>query len=116
MNDQCAVGYYGNVFVRMHLLTKAGDKGESHKHEFDHITFVTRGKVRVVVKDGGDFVVSEGGFFPVPRDQEHQVEALEDDSRIWCVFALRDDQGQVVNPDTAGAFYSGDDTSSGRCK
>lgn len=114
LSQLCAVGYYGNIFVRMHLLEKAGNKGQSHKHAFDHITFVTRGRVRVIVEDGGDFIVNEGGFFPVPKDQVHQVEALEDNSRIWCVFALRDEQGEVVDPDVAGAFYSGDDTASGR--
>lgn len=107
----CAVGFYGNVFVRSWSMQR-GQSGPSHKHTFDHMTIVTRGKVRVDIEGGSSFQVTEGGFFPVPKEQEHQVTALED-SVFWCVFAIRDQEGNVVDGDCAEEFYAGFGTPSG---
>jgi len=95
------LGYFGNVWVRQHNLEKMGDTNNGgHVHYFDHVTLLVRGKVRVDVTDTitkeertKDF---EGPTFMVIRkDHRHKITALTDDVQYYCVFALRDIDGNV---------------------
>ena len=97
------LGYFGNVWVRQHNLEKVGDTNNGgHVHFFDHVTLLVRGKVRVDVTDTitkeertKDF---EGPTFMVIRkDHRHKITALTDDVQYYCVFALRDIDGNVTD-------------------
>lgn len=97
------LGYFGNIWVRQHNLEKAGDTNDGgHVHFFDHVTMLVRGKVRVDVKDtitkeerSKEF---EGPTFMVIRkDHIHKITALTDDVQYYCVFALRDVDGNVTD-------------------
>jgi quercetin dioxygenase-like cupin family protein len=71
----------------MHFL-KAGDKNEGHVHNFDHITMLSKGSVRVHVDDKTtDFVAPH--LIYIAKGKSHFVEALEDDTIASCVHALR---------------------------
>jgi len=90
----------GNVFIRPNTLAKAGDAIEGHTHNFDHVTIVFTGSVKVTAT-GPDGAVQEGTFtapahFLVRAECTHQITALMDNTTIWCVYAHRTPQGIIV--------------------
>lgn len=96
------LGYYGNIWVRSHCLLKAGDFAPGHLHHFDHVSLLTQGSVKVEIegKDPKDFVAPT--FIVIDRNLKHKITALEDNTIYFCVFALRDVDGDVSE------IYSGD--------
>lgn len=84
---------YGNVWVRRHIL-EVGGVVPTHKHNFHHLSLLIEGKVRVVV-DGNETIYSGNAEIIMRKDTVHYIEALE--PSIWlCVFAVRNDDGIVV--------------------
>lgn len=92
-------GPLGNIFVRAMTFPKTGDIIYGHKHNFDHMTFVYKGKVRCIAKS--DIGVSTTklyeapAFFLIPKDIIHEFIALEP-SEAYCIFAHRNENGEVV--------------------
>ena len=101
----------GNIYVRKMYFLKAGDVMDGHCHNFDHTTMIFKGSVRVRYTKNGEQlerIVSAPkpgrgkptergeGYFIVPKDIEHEITALEDDTEAWCVFAHRGSHGEVV--------------------
>lgn len=90
----------GNLQIRPVHLAKAGDVIDGHEHEFDHTTFVWKGRIHIhaVDKEG----CSKEGEFSVPsailikKNWAHTITALEDDTVFWCVYSHRTPQGDVV--------------------
>jgi quercetin dioxygenase-like cupin family protein len=71
----------------MHF-TKAGDCNEGHVHNFDHITLLSKGSVRVHVDEHTtDFVAPH--LIYIAAGKSHHIEALEDDCIASCLHALR---------------------------
>ena len=92
------IGFYGNVFVRSHHLKKAGDtNGGGHYHLFDHVTLIVKGSVKVEVEGYAPTRYSAPKFVIINKDKEHLFTALEDDTMYYCVFALRDIDGEVTD-------------------
>ncbi len=90
------LGYFGNIWVRAHHFAKAGDTHQGHAHTFDHVSFLTRGKVRVTV-DGLTTDYAATNFIIIDKDKEHSIQALEDQTEWWCVFAVRDNNGEIAD-------------------
>lgn len=90
------LGYFGNIWVRQHHLQKAGDSVPGHKHHFDHVTLLSKGKVRVTVPGFNPKEFTAPTFIIIKKDHEHKFEALEDDTLWYCVFALRNLDGEVI--------------------
>ena len=90
------LGYFGNIWVRAHHFAKAGDTFQGHIHTFDHVSFLTRGSVRVMV-DGLTTDYAATNFIVVDKNKEHSLQALEDNTEWWCVFAVRDTNGEVAD-------------------
>jgi len=97
---------FGNVVIRDHMLERTGDTHEGHTHNFDHMTAVVQGAVIVDWKRyaaDGVTVVASGrskefiapARFVVRKDTHHEIKATRDLTRFWCVFALRDKDGEV---------------------
>jgi hypothetical protein len=105
-SDVKELGYFGNIWVRQHNLKKTNDVAQGHTHRFDHVTMLAKGKVRVDVQDT---ITKEKRFkeFQAPtfmvirKEHIHQITALTDDVQYYCVFALRDIDGNVTD------IYSG---------
>jgi hypothetical protein len=62
MNDPVTIhqlGYFGNIWVRQNVVEKSGDFVPGHKHHFDHVSLLTKGKVKeefkMVIADEIDF-------------------------------------------------------------
>lgn len=101
----------GNIFVRKMYFEKKGDVMMNHTHNFDHTSIVFKGSVRVnYIKDGEkkERIVSAPkmgkgkptdrgeGYVLVPKEQEHELTSLEDDTEVWCTFAHRDHDGEII--------------------
>lgn len=99
------MGYFGNIWVRQHhLASKDQDNGGGHTHHFDHVTLLARGKVRVEVAGYPAKEFTAPTFIVIKKEHKHRFTALEDDTLYYCVFALRDVDGEVTD------FFSGDNS------
>ena len=98
------LGYFGNIWVRQHYYKKAGDYHEGHKHHFDHVTLVARGSVLCEVEGCEPKEFKAPTFIVIKKDDLHKFTALEDDTVFYCVFALRDIDGNQTD------IYSGDNS------
>jgi hypothetical protein len=91
------MGYYGNIWVRMHHYDKAGQIHKGHKHHFDHVTLVTNGKVLCEVEGHAAKEFAAPTFITIAKDRMHNFTALEDNTTYFCLFAMRDLDGNVVD-------------------
>lgn len=103
MEGRSEIGYFGDLFIRMHHRDSNGDPLVGHKHDKDHVTFVTSGKVRVEWQrdDGtvGAKTFIAPTYFIQDKDVMHKVVPLVDGSTWWCVFAFSESFGQPIVPD-----------------
>lgn len=99
------IGYFGNVWVRSNLLEKAGDHNDGgHKHHFDHVSLLAKGSVKVEVEGHEPKTFTAPKFIVIKKEHNHKFTALEDGVIWYCVFALRDVNGEVTD------IYSGDNS------
>jgi len=108
VNKLHELGYFGNIWVRQNLLERAGDTHPGHKHSFDHVSLLVKGKVKVEVKGYPAKEFTAPTFIVIKKEHNHKFTALEDDTLWYCVFALRDIDGEVTD------FYSGDNSPYGQ--
>jgi len=104
MNSVHELGYFGNIWVRQNFLEKAGDAHPGHKHNFDHVSLLACGRVRVTVEGFPPKEFTAPTFIVIKKEHNHRFEALEDGTLWYCVFALRDIAGNVTD------FYGGDNS------
>ncbi len=90
-----AIGYIGNVWIRVHKFASVGEVHAGHRHTFDHVSFLMKGRARVTV-EGRSTDYSAVNFIKINKDLNHEIVALEDGTEWWCVFAVRDDNGEVA--------------------
>ena len=87
-----------NLWLRQMHFHKVGDANEGHKHNYDHMTLLAHGSVRVHV-DGEttDFKAPHSIF--IVAGKSHFIEALEDGTVAYCVHALRDKEtAEILDP------------------
>jgi quercetin dioxygenase-like cupin family protein len=89
------LGYFGNIWVRQHSFD-AGAKGGGHKHHFDHVTMLAQGKVRVQIQGQEPKEFTAPTFIVIKKELSHEITALEDGTVYYCVFAMRNVHGEVV--------------------
>jgi quercetin dioxygenase-like cupin family protein len=90
-----------NLFMRSMHFKHAGDIEHGHSHVFDHVSLLTAGSARVTVEGvSKDFTAPHAIF--IRRDWNHEIEALEDNTIMICVHALRDGERaeDIVSPDS----------------
>ena len=81
------LGYFGNLWVKQNSYV-AGSTRTGHTHEFDHISLLAKGVVRVHVKGVEPKVFSAPTFIVIKKDHEHHFEVIED-ATWYCVFAVK---------------------------
>jgi len=91
------MGCFGNVWMRKLYWEKMSDEHAGHSHHHDHITMVTKGKVRVEIDGYVPRSFKAPTFFIVKAELHHKLIAEEDDTHAFCVFALRDENGEVTD-------------------
>lgn len=99
MND---VAIKGPVAVRRFVLEKVCHESVGHEHNYDHLTIVVKGRLRVTytyTKDGrevsGSAEYSAGEDVVIKAHVRHTLKALEDNTVYLCVFSHRDFDGVV---------------------
>lgn len=88
-----------NVYVRMMIFEKAGDVENGHDHPYDHTSVLSAGSIKLTV-NGEDTVFRDGALIYIQRGLNHRIEALEDNTVLSCVHALRkrDGSGDIIDP------------------
>lgn len=95
-NNLVELGYFGNIWVRQNTLLKTGDSFAGHKHKFDHVTLLAQGAVTVEVEGRSPKKFVGPTFIVIRKELNHKITALQDNTIYYCVFALRDIDGEIV--------------------
>lgn len=111
------IGSVANIFSRMMHFKNAGDIEIGHTHQFDHLTLLAKGKLKVTVEgEITEFIAPH--MIYIKADKVHELVALTDDTVAYCIHALRTGDGVndildpsmipegVDNPITAGIAKS----------
>lgn len=90
-----------NIFVRMMHFKHAGDVECGHSHPFDHVSMLARGKIKITVGEHEKEFMAPQMIF-IKKDMEHQLVALEDDTTVLCIHAIRDGEavGDIIDPES----------------
>lgn len=98
-----SVEVLGPVGMRRFVLERKCQEDKGHTHNYDHVTFVQRGRVKVFyIKPGEDTEYESrefpaGSIFLVKAHVHHRIKAMEPNTAYACVFTHRDfDEGEVV--------------------
>jgi quercetin dioxygenase-like cupin family protein len=90
------LGYFGNIWVRQNTMEKSGVSHPGHQHHFDHVTLLVKGNVKVDVEGQPSKEFHAPTFIVIRKELEHKITALTDDVLYYCVFALRNLDGEVT--------------------
>jgi len=95
---EIAIGCVANLFSRMMVFEKVGDIEVGHVHQFDHLTLLAKGKLKVTVS-GQVSLFAAPHMIYIHKDHVHELEALEDGTVAYCIHALRTaDQSEILDP------------------
>ena len=90
------LGFFGNIWVRQNTMEKSGEVFPGHKHHFDHVTLLAKGSIEVEVNGYEPKKFEAPTFVIIRKEHEHKITALTDDVIYYCVFALRNMDGEPV--------------------
>jgi len=100
------IGYVANLYSRMMHFEKAGDIEIGHTHQFDHLTLLAKGKLKVTV-EGVSTEFTAPHMIYIHKDKVHELEALTDETVAYCIHALRDkDNNEILDPSMIPAGVS----------
>ena len=97
-NPEILIGYVANLWSRMMHFKKAGDIENGHTHNFDHLTLLASGSLRVTV-DGVATEFNAPHMIYIHKDKNHELVALKDDTVAYCIHAVRnEDKSDILDP------------------
>lgn len=100
------IGCVANLFSRMMHFKHAGDTEVGHTHQFDHLTLLAKGKLKVTV-EGVSSEFTAPHMIYIHKDKVHELEALTDETVAYCIHALRDkDTNEILDPSMIPAGVS----------
>lgn len=93
------IGCVANLYSRMMHFQKAGDVEVGHTHQFDHLTLLASGSLKVTV-DGVESTFVAPHMIYIHKDKVHELVALEDNTVAYCIHALRNGDGvdDILDP------------------
>jgi hypothetical protein len=92
------VGMTKNVLVREILFRKAGDKEPKHNYAYDFNIITARGKIKITRgHESGTVTAPELTY--VYAGVMDEIEAVEDDTLIFAIHILREEDGTYAMPD-----------------
>lgn len=102
-----SIGCVANLFSRMMHFKQAGDTEFGHCHQFDHLTLLASGALRVTV-EGKTTDFKAPHMIYIHKDKMHELVALEDNTVAYCIHALRDGDGvgDILDPSMVPAGVS----------
>ena len=110
MRKRHDLGYFGNIWVRQNELQNAGDETSGHYHLFDHVSLLVSGTVEVEVEGNPPRTFTAPTFIVIKKERPHKFKALTDNVTWYCVFAIRDLDGDVsdIVPETSQPYFIND--------
>lgn len=100
------IGCVANLFSRMMWFAKTGDIEIGHTHQFDHLTLLAKGKLKVTV-EGVSSEFTAPHMIYIHKDKVHELEALTDETVAYCIHALRDRvNNEILDPSMIPAGVS----------
>lgn len=91
------LGFFGNIWVRQNELEFEGESNQGHKHTFDHVSLLMKGTVKVEVDGFEPKLFTAPTFIVIKKEHMHKFTAMTDDCCWFCVFAMRDVNGGVMD-------------------
>lgn len=92
------IGCVANLYSRMMHFRKAGDTEIGHTHQFDHLTLLAKGKLKVTV-EGNVSEFTAPHMLYIHKDKVHELEALVDETVAYCIHALRNKEtNEILDP------------------
>lgn len=92
------IGCVSNLFVRQMHFASAGDVELGHKHSFDHMTLLSKGKLKVKINDEETEFTAPHMIF-IKAELQHELTAVTDNTVAYCIHALRDQPtGDILDP------------------
>jgi quercetin dioxygenase-like cupin family protein len=77
---------------------QAGDMEMGHMHQFDHLTLLAKGKLKVTV-EGVATEFTAPHMIYIRADKVHELVALADETVAYCIHALRDkENNDILDP------------------
>lgn len=110
-DEKSLVGFdvCGPLAIRSFVVEKKCQSGETHTHNYPHVTVVNSGGVVIewetLHKDGevehsgvtGEIWATDIiNYIHVPANARHKIKVLDDNTRYSCFFSHRDADGIVV--------------------
>ena len=110
MRKRHDLGYFGNIWVRQVELQNAGDITSGHYHLFDHVSLLVQGTVEVEVEGNPPKIFTAPTFIVIKKERPHKLKAISDNVVWYCVFAIRDVDGDVTDivPETSRPYFIDD--------
>ena len=93
--DTSESGFYGNVWIRKQYYPTKATVHDGHTHNHDHMSLV-KGRVLVEV-EGYESKEFDNTFFTVAAEKHHKITALEDNTIVYCIFAVKDEDGKSAD-------------------
>lgn len=90
-----SIGCVANLWSRMMHFQKAGDIEHGHTHQFDHLTLLASGALSVTV-EGKTTEFQAPFMIYIHKDKNHELVALQDNTVVYCIHALRDVNTQDI--------------------
>jgi hypothetical protein len=90
-------GFVGNIWIRQNYLPRAGDAAGGHLHYHDHVSLLVKGSVEVQVGELPSKTFIAPTFIVIKKNHKHKITALEDSTVFYCLYAMRDIDGNVVD-------------------
>jgi len=95
------IGCVSNLWSRQMHFKKAGDIEHGHVHQFDHLTLLAYGSLKVTV-NGKESVFKAPTMIFIKAEYNHEIVALQDNTVAYCIHALRngDGVGDIIDPES----------------
>lgn len=92
------MAFYGNIWVRLNILNAPGDVFPGHKHQFDHVSLLATGAVRVEVEGYPPKDFQAPCMLLIRKEHGHKFTALTENTTWYCIHAMRNMNGEVLDP------------------
>lgn len=97
MNDPISfIGACHNVFIRQMHFVKKDDCEVQHEHEFDHVTLIAKGSVKVIC-NGEYTTFTAPHMVYLKANTKHGMTALEDDTVAYCIHAMGNSSKKYID-------------------